>query len=61
MKKAELVKIWKQLDKALGAIDILAENGIENEYIDTSAIVSLKNQVEVMIEAKTKTAHVELK
>ena len=60
MKKHELVKIWKQLDQALEALEKLEENGIYTNNIDTSAIVSTKNRVETLIEKKTRTAKVNL-
>lgn len=59
--KHNLEKIWKQLDDACGSIDNALTNinsigrmpkYIKNraDYIDFSAIVSLKNEIEVMIE-----------
>lgn len=68
MKKSELEKIWKQLDKGCEALERLGEyeegrillEKHENR-IDISAIISLKNEVEEMIHAKTRTAKVDLK
>jgi hypothetical protein len=54
MRKAQLQKIWKQLDGACEAIERLEENNITYPFIDLSAIVSLKNTVEEMIEKKTR-------
>ena len=62
LKKAELVKVWKQLDGALEAIEKLEEHtNLNTKSVDFSAIVSLKNEVEGLIEQKTRTAKVELK
>ncbi|GGK22817.1 hypothetical protein GCM10010965_14660 [Caldalkalibacillus thermarum] len=54
MTKRELEKIWKQLDGACEAIEKLENNGIEVN-IDFTALVSLKNKVEEMIEQKTRS------
>lgn len=62
LKKAELVKTWKQLDSALEALERLEENtGLDTSRIDSSAIVSLKNDVEDLIRQKERKAKVELK
>lgn len=61
MKKAELMKTWKQLDGACEALDRLQEHGIDTEYVDFSAIVSLKNEVEEMIQSKSRTRKEDLK
>ena len=53
LRKKQLEKIWKQLDGACEALERLAENGIETD-IDFSAVVYLKNEVEEMIEKKTR-------
>lgn len=53
MTKRELEKIWKQLDGACEAIEKLQENGVEVN-VDFSAIVSLKEEIEKMIEQKTR-------
>lgn len=54
MKKRELVKIWKQLDGACEAIEKLQENGIDTEFVVFSDVVSLKEQIEIMIEKKSR-------
>lgn len=61
MRKAQLVKVWKQLDSATEALERLAEydEGKEllEEYenrIDFSALVMLKNDVEDLIEKKSR-------
>lgn len=53
MRKIQLLRIWKQLDGACEALERLEENGIETS-IDFSAVVSLKNEVEEMIHAKSR-------
>jgi hypothetical protein len=53
LKKAQLEKIWKQLDGACEALEKLSENGVETS-IDFSSVVSLKNEVEEMIEQKSR-------
>ena len=53
LRKKQLEKIWKQLDGACEALERLAENGIETD-IDFSAVVSLKTEVEEMIEKKSR-------
>jgi hypothetical protein len=53
MTKRELEKIWEQLDGACEAIEKLESNGIEVN-VDFSALVSLKNKIEEMIEQKTR-------
>lgn len=56
MKKQELVRIWKQLDKATEAIEKLQDNDIHDDdgYL-FSVLVSLKQDVEELIESKTRT------
>jgi hypothetical protein len=62
MRKNHLIKVWKQLDQALEALERLSYddqgqellNNHENR-IDFSAIVNLKNDVEVLIESKTRS------
>lgn len=68
MRKKELEKIWKQLDGACEALERLSYDEKGNELldnhenrIDVSAIVNLKNEVEEMIQAKTRTAKIDLK
>lgn len=66
MKKRDLEKIWKLLD---GACDALERMGHDSETlklleahenrIDFSAIVMLKNDVEELIEKKSRKARVE--
>ena len=55
MKKAQLVKVWKQLDGMCEALERLEEDGIDTQGIDFSTVVSLKNNVEELIEQKTRT------
>lgn len=54
MRKIELVKIWNQLDKACEAIEKLEGNDIDTDGVDLSAMVILKNNVEEMIESRTR-------
>lgn len=56
LKKAQLAKIWKQLDGACEALERLGEDGVDiTEYfIDFSGIVALKNDVEEMIDKKSR-------
>lgn len=58
MKKAQLEKMWKKLDGALDALEMLAENGFDTDGIDESAISSLMNEVAEKIEEKTKTTNI---
>lgn len=53
LKKAQLQRIWKQLDGACEALERLAENDVETS-IDFTAVVSLKNEVEEMIDKKSR-------
>lgn len=53
LRKAQLEKIWKQLDGACEALERLEENGIKTD-IDFSAVVSLKAEVEELIEKKSR-------
>lgn len=61
LKKAQLQKIWKQLDGACEALERLGEyddgeallESHENR-IDFSAIISLRDGVEELIEAKSR-------
>lgn len=55
LNKYQLEKIWKQLDGALEAIERLQENEIDTLSVDFSEIVSLKNNVEEMINARSRT------
>jgi hypothetical protein len=58
MKKKELEKIWKQLDRACEAIEKLQEEEICDEdkvLFLFSDIVSLKNDVEEEIHKRTRT------
>ena len=66
MKKSELEKIWKLLDGACDALDRMTydEETLQllNEYrnyIDFSAIVDLKNEVEELMEKKSRKARVQ--
>lgn len=64
MRKRELVKIWKQLDECLNALETLDEIGmlkVHENRIDPSAIINLKNEVEDLIRTKEKTSHIDLK
>jgi len=54
MRKAQLVKIWKQLDGMNEALELLQENDVDIYNIDFSAVVALKNDVEDMIQKKTR-------
>jgi hypothetical protein len=61
MKKAQLERIWKQLDGCCEALEKLSHDTdgsallhLHEKYIDFSAIVSLKNDVEEMIEKKSR-------
>jgi hypothetical protein len=56
MRKSELEKVWKQLDKACEAIEKLQEEGVhDDDGILFSDIVSLKNNVEEEIHKRTRT------
>lgn len=55
MRKKELEKIWKQLDGACEAIEKLQEEGLCDDEVLFSDIVSLKNDVEKEIHKRTKT------
>lgn len=57
LRKPQLERIWKQLDGACEALERLDEEGLlegHENRIDFSAIVNLKNEVEVLIEKKTR-------
>lgn len=56
LRKKELEKIWKQLDNTCEALEKLGENDVDvNDYnIDFSGVVALKNDVEEMIEKKSR-------
>lgn len=61
MRKPILMKIWKQLDGALEALERLQEDeeGVQllkdhENRIDFSALVNLKNDVEELIEKKSR-------
>jgi hypothetical protein len=54
MKKRDLEKIWRQLDGACEALEKLEENGIDTGNVDFSAVVSLKEKIEELIEQKTR-------
>ena len=59
MKKPQLVKVWNQLDGACEALERLFEYEegrllLDDTNIDFSAIVSLKNSVEELIEKKSR-------
>lgn len=51
MRKAQLVSIWKKLHKGCEALEQLIESGIADKdgYV-FSELVSIKNQVEELIE-----------
>jgi hypothetical protein len=53
LEKEQLERIWEQLDGACEALERLAENGVETG-IDFSSVVSLKNEVEKMIDSDIK-------
>lgn len=55
MRKAQLVSIWKKLHKGCEALEQLIESGIADKdgYV-FSELVSIKNQVEELIEQKTR-------
>lgn len=62
LKKAELVKVWKQLDGALEAIERIEEGTeLNTSSVDSSAIVNLKNKVEDLIRQKERKVKIELK
>ena len=61
MNKPELMKIWKQLDRACEALEQLShdEQGLKllkehENRIDVSAINGLKNDIEDLIEKKSR-------
>lgn len=61
LKKAQLQKIWKQLDGACEALERLGEYDdgealleSHKNFIDFSSMVSLKNDIEELIEVKTR-------
>jgi hypothetical protein len=54
MKKRELEKVWKQLDGCCEAIEKLAYADIDVDYALFGDIVSLKNQIEELIVAKSR-------
>ena len=56
MRKKQLERIWKQLDGMCEALEQLQENDIDTHGIDFSAVVLLKNDVEEMIEKKSRKA-----
>lgn len=56
MRKQELVKRWKQLDKACEAVERLNENDTGNDGYLLMELVALKNKVEEIIETKTRVA-----
>ena len=55
--KAELVKIWKQLDGASEAIEKLEFSGFDIGNLDATKIVSIKNKVGDEIEKKSRKPH----
>lgn len=66
MKKSELEKIWKLLDGACDALDRMSHDSETLEmleeyrnHIDFSAIVMLKNDVEELMEKKSRKARVQ--
>ena len=54
MRKRELEKIWRYLDKACESMEKLEQNEVDLGMVDFSAVVSLKNRVEELIEQKTR-------
>lgn len=61
MKKSELVKIWKQLDNACEALEKLSHDldglallHLHENRIDVSAINGLKNDIETLIDNKSR-------
>lgn len=54
MNKKQLKSAWKKLDKCLEAIEHLEEIGIKSDYVDFSAIVNLRDQVEEEISKRTR-------
>ncbi len=54
MRKANLIKNWKKIDKALEAIEQLNEAGIITQADTFFSLVELKNRLEDEIEKRTK-------
>ncbi|UXQ89010.1 hypothetical protein Thu_167 [Bacillus phage Thurquoise] len=50
----QLQVVWEQLDGACEAVERLGENGISTGMVDFSALVSLKNEVEELIQKQGK-------
>ncbi|AHN66634.1 hypothetical protein Bcp1_159 [Bacillus phage Bcp1] len=50
----QLQVVWEQLDGACEAVERLQENGISTGSVDFSSLVSLKNEVEELIQAQGK-------
>lgn len=50
----QLQVVWDQLDGACEAVERLQENGISTGMVDFSSLVSLKNEVEELIQAQGK-------
>lgn len=50
----QLQVVWEQLDGACEAVERLQENGISTGMVDFSSLVSLKNEVEELIQAQGK-------
>ena len=61
LKKAQLEKIWKQLDGALEAIELLQEHDFDTSGVDFTAIVDCKNRVEEVIEKKSRKEYTGMK
>ncbi|WPF70140.1 hypothetical protein BCVP_CDS0112 [Bacillus phage BC-VP] len=50
----QLQVVWEQLDGACEAVERLQDNGISTGMVDFSSLVSLKNEVEELIQAQGK-------
>lgn len=50
----QLQVVWEQLDGACEAVERLQENGISTGMVDFSSLVSLKNEVEELMQAQGK-------
>lgn len=56
LNKKQLQQVWGKLDRCLEALEVLKESGVDiSEYfIDFAGIIALKNDVEILIESKTR-------
>jgi hypothetical protein len=60
MKKAELVKIWKQIDRATEGIEKLEQDGLHDDDGQLfSALCNLKERLETEIDKKSRTSNFE--